>query len=350
MDYSKELALSYYRTIAVINEPHNIYLVQHQETSKIYIKKILDIYNSSVYEYLYHHPIEGIPKIIDYEENNGKLTIIEEYISGTSLSEKIEAHDLSESDIRTCMEDLCNILEKLHSIRPAILHRDIKPSNIIITSYHHPVLLDFNAAKFYSHSEEDTVLLGTAGYAAPEQYGFGSSSPRTDIYALGIVLKKMADSMETKSKHFNAIIDKCTQLNPAERFESISELRDALTSPKLPVKVSSPRSASDFIPPGFRTRTLWKMTVAGITYPLLFIFSMTMKVDNTTGVSLWITRICFFLMGLAIIFGSFNYRNIQRLIPLCQSRKRWVHYLGIVLLDAILIVILMVFSALLDSL
>lgn len=342
MDYSKKLALSYYKTIAVINEPHKVYLVQHQETSKIYIKKVLDVYNPKVYDYLYRHPVTGVPRIIDYSEEDGELTVIEEYISGTSLAEKIQNHDLSESDIRTYMDDLCSIVNKLHSARPAIIHRDIKPSNIIITSYNHPVLLDFNAAKFYSLAEEDTVLLGTQGYAAPEQYGFGSSSPQTDIYALGIVLKKMAASLDTKSDHLDSIIDKCTQLNPAERFENVSELKENLDSPKPMKKVHNSGSLSDYTLPGFRTRSFWKMTVASITYLLLFMFSMSLKLDNTTGIALWIARIFFFLMALSIVFGCFNYMNVQRFMPLCQSKKRWVRYIGIAILDAVQILILMV--------
>ena len=77
-----------------------------------------------------------------------------------------------------------------------IIHRDIKPSNIMITEQNHVVLLDFNAAKLYTNaSTNDTVLLGTKGYAAPEQYGFGSSSPQTDIYAIGVLIKEAADHM-----------------------------------------------------------------------------------------------------------------------------------------------------------
>lgn len=94
------------------------------------------------------------------------------------------------------MYDLCEILEKLHSVTPPIVHRDTKPSNIIITNYEHVVLLDFNAAKYFADTDTaDTILLGTKGYAAPEQYGFGSSTPQTDIYALGILLKELVKSL-----------------------------------------------------------------------------------------------------------------------------------------------------------
>ena len=89
MDFTHRLSASYYKTIAVMNESHKIYFVQHSETKKIFIKKILDVYNIDIYKYLYHNPVIGIPKIIDFYEENQQLTVIEEYISGTSLEDKI---------------------------------------------------------------------------------------------------------------------------------------------------------------------------------------------------------------------------------------------------------------------
>ena len=77
MDLSHRLAVSYYKTITTINEPHHIYLVQHTETKKLYIKKILDVYNIAVYEYLYKNPIMGIPRIIEYLEEDNRLILIE---------------------------------------------------------------------------------------------------------------------------------------------------------------------------------------------------------------------------------------------------------------------------------
>lgn len=77
----------------------------------------------------------------------------------------------------------------MHSYYLPIIHRDIKPSNVIVTNDGIVKLLDMNAAKYYKgNAEEDTHLIGTVGYAAPEQYGFGESSVQTDIYALGVLL------------------------------------------------------------------------------------------------------------------------------------------------------------------
>ena len=88
MDYSHRLAISYYKTIAVLDEQHKIYLVQHQETQKIFIKKILDVYNVQVYQYLQQNCFAGIPRIIDFYEEHNQLTVIEDIYPENSLQEK----------------------------------------------------------------------------------------------------------------------------------------------------------------------------------------------------------------------------------------------------------------------
>ena len=107
MDLDQRLAISYYKPIAAINEPHHVYLVQHQETKKIAIKKVLDVYNLAVYAELYRNPIAGTPRIINYCEEAGQLTVIEEYISGTSLQDKIRHADIAPSDMLQYTLDLC---------------------------------------------------------------------------------------------------------------------------------------------------------------------------------------------------------------------------------------------------
>ena len=79
VEISQRLSISYYKVVATINEPHKIYLVQHQETGKFFVKKILDVYSIDVYRYLREHPIQGIPQVIDFYEDNSTLTLIEEY-------------------------------------------------------------------------------------------------------------------------------------------------------------------------------------------------------------------------------------------------------------------------------
>lgn len=345
-----------YNIISTLNEEHNVYLVQSELTHQVYVQKILDVYNIHVYEYLYQNPIAGIPRIIDYYEQNHTLVVIEEYISGTSLQEKIEHSDLLISDIRNYMLMLCNILEALHAMNPPIIHRDIKPSNIIITSYNYAVLLDFNAAKQFSgDAPSDTVLLGTPGYAAPEQYGFGSSSPLTDIYSLGIVLKEMMESLSGTNSNFiniyQLIINRCTQLSPAARYQSVTELKKAILAttdgypalsysgtkePAADKKFSKTVLSTDkskFFPPGFRSMTPWKMVLSGVIYLFMIYLCSSVQIENTYGAKLELERIFMFLVFMFPVFCGFNYLDIQNIFPLCKSSRPILHYGGIILLD-----------------
>lgn len=347
MDYSKRLSISYYKTIATLNEDHKIYLVRHLETGKIYIKKILDIYNKDIYTYLLENPIDGIPKIEELYEEDNQLTVIEHYISGSSLSELIENRCLDFDSILRYATELCDILAPLHALCPPIVHRDIKPSNIIITQYNHAVLLDFNAAKYYTKPEEkDTILLGTKGYAAPEQYGFGSSSPKTDIYSLGVLIKEMHASCDdipssSSTQKLNRIVSKCTQIKPTDRYESVMNLKDVINklSPDQEEHTKEATQVKPFLPPGYRTLTPWKMFYATAGYAFLFWMCFSLEFENAPKAAIWIERIFVLIMFLSIIFANSNYMGLQKHFPLCNHKKRALHYLGILLLDATLILV-----------
>lgn len=371
--------MSDYKIISALNEEHKVYLVQSALSGKVYVQKILDVYNIRVYEYLYRNPVAGIPRLINYYEDGNQLIVIEEYISGTSLQEKIDNSDLSVSDIRSYMIMLCNILEALHSMTPPIIHRDIKPSNIIITSYNYAMLLDFNAAKQFSgQNESDTVLIGTPGYAAPEQYGFGSSSPKTDIYSLGVVLREMLGSITPAFdiapilQRLNLIADKCTQMTPAARYQSVAELKNAVSQPYYPAGNSSQYahhnhdnannatnadtakraihdSDSHFLPPGFRTRTPWKMLLSSVAYLFIIWLCLSLELENTYGAKLWLERIFCLGMFIFAIFCGFNYLNVQNILPLCKSKSRFLHYVGIILLDVAVIFALFVIMFIIES-
>lgn len=351
MNLTNRLAVSYYQVIATLNEPHHIYLVQHQETQKIYVKKILDVYSIDIYRKLHESPVTGTPRIIDYCEENNQLIVIEEFISGISLEEKLQNSSFTIDDVLAYMLDLCNILEQLHSMEPAIVHRDIKPSNVIITNYNRAILLDFNAAKYFSaHSKEDTVLLGTHGYAAPEQYGFGASSPQTDIYSLGVLLKEMLAVIPNPSKQLELIADTCTRLEPSKRYQTVLELKNELFSTsKSPTTIPKTSKYSPLLPPGFRTKTPWKMIVASVGYLFIMWLSLTLEVAETYGFTLWFERFFCLLIQLFVVFECFNYLNIQRLFPLCKHPNKVVHYIGIVLLNICTIIIFITIMLILES-
>jgi hypothetical protein len=197
------------------------------------------------------------------------------------------------------------------------------------------------------------VLLGTQGYAAPEQYGFGSSTPRTDIYALGILLREMTDAMACDREIFAPVIAQCTQMDPGNRIQSVQELKAAIMQTvhpeTAPVSSAKKQMPTSYTLPGFRTKHPLKMLTAAMGYLFCFWFCLTVEFDNTNVIQLWIERIGCLVMALSIIFSVSNYRNIWDLMPLCSSSHRWVRYLGVACLCIIFVVAILMMIFVLDA-
>lgn len=112
------------------------------------------------------------------------------------------------------------------------VHRDIKPENVILRGSE-AVLIDFDASRiFKSENTSDTRVLGTTGYAAPEQYGIAQTDERADIYSLGVLLNIMLTgkhpSKELASGRLGRIVQKCTMVNPKKRYQNVLYLMEAL--------------------------------------------------------------------------------------------------------------------------
>ena len=126
MDIESRLSLSYYKEVAIINEQRGITLVQDIRTGRIFVKKVLGIYNPGIYHYLRSHPIPHTPRIYEIYEENNILTVIEEYISGDTLSQLLEhGYQFTNDQIRNIASRLCVILMTFHNAPPPIIHRDI---------------------------------------------------------------------------------------------------------------------------------------------------------------------------------------------------------------------------------
>ena len=278
MTLQEELQLSYYKQISILNASHNVFLVQHVETGKLYVKKILSVYDKAVYDELCEYPLENTPRIYAVVEDDSRLIIIEEYINGETLEEIVQRDGpLSESYAVQILMQLCVIVNGLHSYFPPIIHRDLKPSNVIVSNDGIVKLLDMNAAKHYKGSSgEDTQLIGTVGYAAPEQYGFGESSVQTDIYALGVLLNNLVTGDIPKRSlatgQIGHIVEKCTAIDPNDRYQNAAELFSALEKYR-PFDKTKAALFIKWLPPGFRTLNPVKMLLSGFLYVYSFLFS-----------------------------------------------------------------------------
>ena len=134
MELQTRLRLSFYKEIAEIDTAHNIRLVQHTVTGKIFVKKALSIYDLQVFQYLMTQKIPGTPKIEELIEEDTTLYVIEEYISGNSLEEILAKEGtFSEEKAADYILRICRILQPLHQQHPPMIHRDLKPSNLILT-------------------------------------------------------------------------------------------------------------------------------------------------------------------------------------------------------------------------
>ena len=219
MTLEEESRLSFYRELTVLDEKKNIVLVQDIRNSELCVKKTLDIYSRDVYEQLASVRIEGVPAVKECVADDGKLIVVEEYVQGRSLKQ--------------VLVQLVDILVRLHQLEPAIVHRDIKPSNIIIEKNGHVNLIDFNAARHVNADKnEDTRMLGTVYFAAPEQFGFGQSDERTDIYGLGATINYIMTGDKPGAGIaeciFSDILKKCLMVDAKDRYQSAEELRGVL--------------------------------------------------------------------------------------------------------------------------
>lgn len=233
MELAEEYRLSQYEDRGTLNGNERVSLVRNSITGKIAVKKCMDIGQKPVYDFLKNHHSRYTPEIYECVENAQQLIVIEQYIEGQNLEDFLSEGGITEKESCGVIYSLCRALEPLHTADPPVACRDLKPENIMVTPQNSVMLIDFDIARIVSSGRRrDTVLMGTEGYAAPEQFGRRQSDPRSDIYALGTVLnycilqkfpvEKIADGK------LGDIVRKCIAVNPEERYQSVAELRNEI--------------------------------------------------------------------------------------------------------------------------
>lgn len=189
----------------------------------------------------------SLPRIVDIIEKENVIYVVMDYIEGETLSSVLSKEGAQPQEVVIeWAKELCRVLDYLHTQNPPIIYRDMKPANIMLQSNGNIKLIDFGIAREYKEQNlADTVSLGTKGYAAPEQFGGkGQTDARTDVYCLGVTLYHLLTGQNPceppyeiypirywnpqLSSGLEAIIQKCTQLNPEDRYQSCAELLYAL--------------------------------------------------------------------------------------------------------------------------
>ncbi len=184
-----------------------------------------------IYEKLLTIKSEYLPQIYEVARGEHEALVLEEYIPGISVGEVLKSGLYTEEGTIKIIKGICDGLTVIHSHN--IIHRDIKPDNVMITDSGNVKIIDFNASKEYKVEEEkDTKVLGTTGFAAPEQYGISQSDVRTDIYAIGVLINVMLTGEHPSKVMCNGkmkkIVKKAMSINPLDRYQNCEELKNAL--------------------------------------------------------------------------------------------------------------------------
>ncbi|MDP4098628.1 serine/threonine-protein kinase [Paenibacillus sp. P96] len=199
-----------------------------------------------------NHP--RLPRIVDFFDysSEGHVYLVMDYIGGMTLEAYLQRNGefMDSGKIISFALELLDVLSYLHNHKPPVIHRDLKPSNIMVTPERELRLVDFGTARNYSSgSSQDTVKLGTVGFAAPEQYGSGQSDARSDLYGLGALMLylctegRFSEWTPAAEEAFRSgmprdlvlIIRRLLKADPRERFQTAKEVMQELRQVSAPL-------------------------------------------------------------------------------------------------------------------
>ncbi len=194
-----------------------------------------------------NHP--AIPKVYDFFEENNRLYLVQELVPGKDLETLLEetGNPFDEKRVATWAIQICDVLHYLHHHQPdPIVFRDMKPSNVLLSTGDRIVLIDFGIARLIDPNERKGTMIGTEGYAPPEQYR-GMIDPQGDIYALGASMHHLLTNNDPRmqtpftfherpltklnpdiSPEMESIVSKALAYDAAERWSNAEEFKQAL--------------------------------------------------------------------------------------------------------------------------
>lgn len=193
------------------------------------------------------HP--ALPRIVDIIDNGITIYVVMDYIEGESLDKILNEYGAqSEELVVGWAKQLCDAFSYLHSQKPPIIYRDMKPANVMLKPEGNIKIIDFGIAREYKEQNlYDTTVLGTKGYAPPEQYS-GQTDPRSDIFALGMTMHHLLTGVDPRngepyapvrqwnpelSEGIEIIIDRCVEPAAENRYHSCTDLLYDLEHPEL---------------------------------------------------------------------------------------------------------------------
>lgn len=316
------------------------WLVKDNCTGKLFILKETMPELAEIYRTLQAFTNKNLATIYETFKSDNKFIVIEEFISGDTLEEIINNGNSNVHKSFYIIKQLLEVLIFLHGIN--IIHRDINPRNILVSTDGVVKLIDFGIARKYKDgSENDTAILGTAGFAAPEQFGFQQTDGRSDIYSLGVLfhlllsgnMPKGGQCLDIEYKEF---IQKCISLDPSMRYQSALEAYTSLVSTATTVQVNTAPNKQNNNPyclPGFRSNTSWKKALAISFYIIMAIYIFaSLKECSKTPASFFLeftSLLLYIIFAFIIVIDYGNWTG--RIWPVSRFNKSLKIFIRIIL-------------------
>lgn len=219
--------LQNYRLVHVMAEKNHcrVLRLRHKELERDMVVRQLP-YPVAAYTSLCDVVCANLPQVYDVIDTDDGQTVLEEYVDGITVAALAECGRIRYGQAKRILQDVCHALSVLH--QNGFVHRDVKPENVLIRPNGQAVLLDLNISRKVTHAGRDTVIMGTVGYASPEQLGLTQSDARTDIYACGVLLNVMLTGRHPSERlargRAGRIVRRCTAVNPDDRYPSANRL------------------------------------------------------------------------------------------------------------------------------
>lgn len=150
--------------------------------------------------------------------------IIFEYIDGKSLAEHVRVGTLSEKQVKSILAEVCDGLYYMH--RNGVVHCNLSPENIMVTSDCRARLIDIGVPETKQDADRE-LLIKEMEFVAPEIIKGEDIDPRADVYSIGKIMEFMGE--RNISKQFGPVATHCTQFSREQRFDSISDVRSAIS-------------------------------------------------------------------------------------------------------------------------
>ncbi len=186
------------------------------------------------------HP--NLPRIYEQFTDTGRSYLVMEFIEGETLDEylnRLGNRKLPFEKVFDIALQLCSVLDYLHNRQPPIIFRDLKPANVMITASGHIYLIDFGIARHFKPGQsKDTTALGSSGYAAPEQYGKSQTTPRADIYSLGVTLHQLLTDNDPSDSPFHFAVLQLPKVPALKGLDSLIMSMVSMDIDKRPANIA----------------------------------------------------------------------------------------------------------------